>query len=168
MNASKHDIEKNQSPNTNKIVIGDILRFIDNHERLQRDKRIGNSELSSGLRLLANVLRPYKSKPIAKLAELQLEYNNKLPRRAKKLKVELPSDLSALSCEKVSQILSNEKYLKKQLVELGTRRFGIPRSKLNRLPRPRTIETIRAALNHERSLQAISEQAKRAGQQRSA
>ena len=68
----------------------------------------------------------------------------------------------------LAEILNDEKYLKSQIVELGACRFGIPRSKLNRLSRPQATASVRAALDHERSLGAIAEQAKRAGERRSA
>ena len=78
----------------------------------------------------------------------------------------LPENLAALECDEVGRVLGDEKYLKSQIVELGASRFSISRSKLTKLPKPDAIASIRAALDHERSLAAISNQAHIAGQRR--
>ena len=70
-----------------------------------------------------------------------------------------------LSLEDIESII-NSNLLKKQLVFLGTNRLGIVKSKLDRLSKIRIIETIKAAINHEHSLNIISEQAKQAGENR--
>lgn len=152
----------------NGLLIGDVIWYIALWADLQRDERIGNPEISDGLRLLADGLKPHKSRPVSELNGLQLGPKAQHPRKARKPPAELPQDLGALPCDAINEILNDEKYLKSQIVELGACRFGIPRSKLNRLPRPQAIASVRAAVDHERSLAAIAEQAKRAGERRSA
>lgn len=63
-----------------------------------------------------------------------------------------PLDPKLLSDKKVDEILKDRSFTKKQLIELGNQRFGITQSKLIRLSKEHVIESIRAALNHERSL----------------
>lgn len=166
---SDQNVNTNADPKgRNGLLIGDVMRYIARWADLQRDERIGNLEISDGLRLLADRLKPHKSRPVSELNGLQLGPKIQHPRKAKKTLAELPEDLGALPCDAVNAILNDEKYLKSQIVELGACRFGIPRSKLNRLPRPQAIASVRAALDHERSLAVIAEQAKRAGERRSA
>jgi Zn ribbon nucleic-acid-binding protein len=75
-------------------------------------------------------------------------------------------DLKFLSDKKVDEILKDSSFTKKQLIELGNQRFGITQSKLVRLSKKYVIESIRAALNHERSLGIISQEARKAGEKR--
>lgn len=166
---SDQNVNSNIEPKArNGLLIGDVMRYIIRWADFQRDERTGNPELSDGLRLLADRLRPHKSRPVSELNGLQLRPRVQHPRKARKPLAELPRDLGALPCDVINEILNDEKYLKSQIVELGACRFGIPRSKLNRLPRLQAIASVRAALDHERSLAAIAEQAKRAGERRSA
>ena len=80
--------------------------------------------------------------------------------------VRLPLDLNLLSDKRVDEILKDSSFTKKQLIELGNQRFGITQSKLIRLSKEHVIESIRAALNHERSLGVISREARKAGEKR--
>ena len=67
----------------------------------------------------------------------------------------------------VESIISNPNLLKNKLVDLGSSRFGISKSRLNGLNKSGIIEAIKAGINHERSLNIIGEQAKKAGENRS-
>lgn len=78
----------------------------------------------------------------------------------------LPLDLKLLSDKKIDEILKDSSFTKKQLIELGNQCFGITRSKLVRLNKEYVIESIRAALNHERSLGVISQEARKVGKKR--
>lgn len=150
------------------LFIGDLTKHLAHWASLQRDERTGNPALSEGLTLLAVCLKRHSSRPVSALAELQLEQRSPRVRRTQKPAIELPADLDSLEWDQVSAILDNELYLKKQLTELGERRLGIPLGSLLRMKRADAIASIRAALDHERSLAAIERQARLAGERRTA
>ena len=58
-------------------------------------------------------------------------------------------------------MLNSENYTKTQIMEIGTRRFGISESKLARASKKDALTTVAAALDHERSLEVIARQAGR-------
>ncbi len=73
-----------------------------------------------------------------------------------------------LEIDDIESIINNPKLSSRSsLISLGTKRFGISKSKLSRLSKREIIESIKAAVNHELSLSIISEQAKQAGKNRS-
>ena len=77
--------------------------------------------------------------------------------------LELPDQLDTLNWDQVVAILDDERYQKKQLIELGEKRLGIPPSRLLRLKRADAISSIRAALDNERTLAAIGRHARLTG-----
>ena len=85
----------------------------------------------------------------------------------KKIKAILPSNLESLPPQEVEKILDDENYTKEQVINLGAQRFGISSAKLTRLGKKKVLESIRAALNHEKSLEVISKEAQRGGEMRS-
>ena len=92
--------------------------------------------------------------------------SRKSKRGTKTPRAALPPDLRQLSEEQVDEILESTAYTKLQLLELGINRFGIPRSRLMTLDKDGVRESIKSALNHEKSLGAITQEAKRGGQLR--
>ena len=150
------------------LVIGDLMKHLAKWAAVERDERTGNPSLSEGLTLLAGCLRRHKSSPVSDLAEFRLQRCGERTRVPRKPKIELPTGLNSLESDQVCAILDNERYQKAQLVELGERRLGIPRSKLSRLNRADAITSLRAALDHERSLTAIERHARIAGERRTA
>ena len=150
------------------LLIGDLTKYLTRWASVQRDERMGNPALSEGLTLLAACLKRHASRPVCALAELQLQERGSRVRRMRKPAIELSADLDSLEWDQVSAILDSDPYLKKQLTELGERRLGIPRGSLSRMKRAEAIASIRAALDHERSLVAIERQARLAGERRTA
>ncbi|MDE0509513.1 MAG: hypothetical protein OXI17_12895 [Gammaproteobacteria bacterium] len=112
-------------------------------------------------------LEPHKSRPIEDLAAIRIDSTAPKVRADRKPRIELPASLNSLNWDQVEEILSNNMYLKWQFVELGAERFAISRSKLLRQNRNDVIALIRAALDHERSLDVIERQAHIAGERRS-
>lgn len=150
------------------LLIGDLVRYLSSLATLHRDQRTGNAKLSDGLRDLANALRPYSHSPIRELSDVIGEgvsrTRNRTPRA---VKATLPGNLKTLSEQDVEKILKDESHTKLQLVELGVQRFGISQSRLMRLAKNEVFESVRAALNHEKSLGVISQEARRGGEERS-
>ena len=154
---------------SNGLLIGDIARYLSGLADLQQDKLTGNPSVSDGLRCLAKALKPHRARTIEELSALMsnISSSSSSKRSLKKPQAPLAKVLVDLECDEVDRILRDGKYLKSQLIDLGTCRFGISRSKLSRLPKSEAIASIRAALDHERSLTAIGNQAQMAGQRRS-
>jgi len=167
---------KEEAPNLDKetgwdakgLLIGDIVERLSFEAKLLADPRTGNPKMGHGLRILAEALKPYLGRPVAELRGLlsAATTTNQQGPRARKPAAELPENLAALAEEEIDRILDDDKFMKKQLVELGVSRFGISRSKLNRLPRPEAVSSIRAAMNNEGTLAAIGHQAQLAGERR--
>ena len=151
------------------IGVGDLQRYLSGLADLQRDSRTGNAALAAAIRSLVDALKPYRSRPALELPELLAGLV--APRQPKpahrKPAVELPSGLTTLTESAVERVLADNRYLKSQLADLGFQRFGISRSRLCRLSKADAVEAIRAALEHQRSLDAISQQARAAGRRRS-
>lgn len=150
------------------LLIGDLASHIERWAAVVRNEKTGNSSFSKGLKLLAGCLKPHKSRPVSDLAKLQLEQCSSRRRESRKPPLELPGQLDSLNWDEIIEILDNELYQKKQLIELGQRRLGIPPSRLSRLKRTDAIASIRAAMDNERSLSAIEHHASLAGERRSA
>lgn len=148
------------------LLIGDLARHLARLAAVEQDKRTGNPSLSKGLTLLANCLRRHKSRPVTDLSGLRLEQCVPQVRKARKPRLELPDQLDTLNWDQVVAILEDEGYQKKQLIELGEKRLGIPPSRLLRLKRADAITSIRAALDNERTLAAIGRHARLAGERR--
>ena len=150
------------------IVIGDLLRYLSGLADLQCDGRTGNAALADAIRSLVGALRPYRSSSVLDLSKLLADpETRRVARRApRKPAVELPPGLATLAKSVVERVLADDRYSKSQLADMGFQRFGISRSRLCRLPKADAVEAIRSALEHERSLEAIGQQADVAGRRR--
>ena len=155
--------------NMRPLRIGDLLRYLSGLGKLNKDPRIGNAELSEALRQLVGALKPHALRPIDEIADVVSKRVSRRGRKAssEKPKVQLPSELRTLLDQKAEEILNDDRFTKSQLIELGTIRFGISRSRLMRLKKSGVNEAVRAALNHERSLDVISQEARAGGEKRS-
>ena len=154
---------------TRDIVVDDVLRCLSAVAEMQQDTRTGNVAFAHAIRIFMDALKPHRSLPVPDLIELIDGLSApKGPERAqRKPPVELPADLTTLQESAVERVLADDRYLKSQLAELGFQRFGISRSRLCRLTKMEAVEAIRGALEHERSLDAISQQAETAAKRRS-
>jgi len=150
------------------LLVGDLVRYLSSLATLNKDPRTGNADLRDGLRVLSNALRPHSNKSIRELSDVLGEGVSRTQKpTTSAAKATLPGDLRVLSEQGVDEILKNRSYTKQQLVELGVQRFGISQSRLMRLKKDEVCESVRAALNHERSLGVISQEARRGGDKRS-
>lgn len=153
------------------LLVEDIRRHLSNMASLLRHERTGNPVFSKELRALAEALKPHRTITVRDLSLLianagRERFSPKTTERRSRPRKELPKDLKSLGSDEVSLILDDHEYLKTQIVDLGEMRFGIPRGKLNRMPKESAVASIRAALDHERSLIALDRQAKIAGSRR--
>lgn len=156
------------APPRDPLSVGEVLRHLSGLANLYSDGRTGNAEMGDGVGYVVNALRPYADSPVAELESAIA--NRKRPRAAKpkprKPQAELPADLESLERDEVEKILQDDAYTKRQVAELGHRRFGISKSALERSRREDALMSIRAAMEHELSLEIIGAEAERAGKAR--
>ena len=166
-------LQKNQVPEgqENRLLVADIVRYLSGLAKLNEEGKTGNPELCKGLRMLAQVLRPYADYPALELNDIiKKKRSRAVPSKevSNRSKSMLLPELESIGQEDLERILDNEGYTKRQIVEIGVRRFGISRSKLERNSKEDTRRAVRAALEHEKSLDVISMEAMRGGRARSA
>ncbi len=150
------------------VLVNDIVRYLSALARLYAEEKTGNQELSLGLRHLVKALRPYSDSPISELsaAIAQRVDQGNVRVAHQRRQATLPVDLESLGQSEIERILKDDRYTKQQVAELGSRRFGISRSKLERLRKVDALQSVRAALEHELSLDVISEEARKGGRAR--
>ena len=154
-----------------RLLVADVVRYLIGLAKLHEDEKTGNHELSEGLRSVARALRPYSAYTAVDLTDViskNVPPTAIIPTTTNNSKPVLPRDLEYISQDELERILDDGQYTKKQLAEVGCQRFGISRSKLERLRKSEACDSIRAALDHERSLDAISREALKGGMARSA
>ena len=76
---------------------------------------------------------------------------------------ETAAALESLSQEEVAQILDDPGSTKQLVAELGFRRFGMSRPALARLSKQAARDSVRSALENEKILEVISQQARKSG-----
>lgn len=155
------------------LLVSDILSYLSGLAQLQDVGRTGNPELSEGLKILVQALRTYGHFPARELNEViqgkvvshdSIETTSKKPKPV--FPKELDDELGTIGWSEVEKILSNASSTKRQVVELGFRRFAISRSSLDRLNKQDAVATVHAALENEKSLDVISREAVRTGKAR--
>ncbi len=167
----KLNSDGNHADRKNELLVGDVVRYLDGLAKIHGGEKIGNPELSVGLQQVVRALRPYSDLPVM---ELTGALGGRKPggRNAKAVpgnaEEYVMPDVESLSQEDVAGILDSENCDKRQIVDLGALRFGISRSKLERLSKKDALDSVRSALEHEKSLDAISREAKRSGMARTA
>ena len=152
------------------VLVIDIVGYLSGLAKLHEAEKTGNMGLSTGLRHLAEALRPYADAPVSELPETLKQFGIKKSskRPSSKLKAMLPDKLESLSHGEVEGVLDNDSYTKEQIAELGVKRFGISKSKLVRLRKKDAQDSIRAALENEKALEVISREARISGRARTA
>lgn len=154
----------------NQLLVRDVVRHLSGLAKLYADKKTGNPKLSEGLRQVSDALRPYSTYPVHELVHTLKESKHLAldghKTSARKKQTPLPSNLEGLRKKDIENILSDESYTKIQIAELGFRRFGIPRATLVRLRKEDALMSVRTALENEKSLDVISQVARRSGKTR--
>ena len=135
------------------ITSADVGRYLKNLAVIHRDPLTGNVAMSDALQEIAAILIAAKAAPAVKtLDEFTAQRN---------FNFEEELDLQSLPLEKVREILSRPELTQSNLVDVGTERFGIAKSRMVRVPRDEIIKMISSAIQHEESLAIISEEAQR-------
>lgn len=157
-------------PFDDNLSVAHVVKYLSTLAKLHENLGAVSANFSTALKEIADRLRPYSQSPLSELPNVfdnNLQIGRKSSRIAKKTSFNLPENLKSLKLDDIESIINNPNLTKIQLVALGISRLGIAKSKLDRLSRVEIIESINAAINHERSLNIISDQAKRTGENRS-
>lgn len=136
-----------------RIVAADVGRYLKQLAALNRDSITGNPALSAALLEVSQVLMQGKSVPAGDVLEKHMTQSN--------FEFEEDIDFDSLTLEKAREIIARSDLRKSDLVIVGTERFGIAKSRLDRMPREEIIKTILSAIQHEESLMIISKEARR-------
>ena len=170
----RHHGKPSPSVRDNQLLVADVVQYLSGLARLHKEDKTGNLELSKGLRHVAHALRPYADCPVLELADTIKKQTSSVvdskttSNRAESVfPPELQSTLESIGQDDIARILGDENCSKRNIVELGARRFGISRSRLERLRKKDARATVRAALDHEKSLDVITVEARRGGKARS-
>ena len=155
---------------SSQVLVVDVVQYLSGLAKLHEAERTGNIGLSTALRHLADTLRPYADAPMSAVTAgvKQTTHKDSAKRSASLPKAILPDDLESLGQDEIERILDDGNYTKEQIAEMAVQRFGISRSKLVRLRKTEARESVRAALEHEKSLDVISREARSGGKIRAA
>ena len=164
------DGKKRRDSRQNQLLVGDLAEFLVDLAKIYDQNKTGNTELSRALRYVALALRPHRHWRAVDLAEVIKPDGPSLPEMRpypKHPKFTLPIDLERISQPDLEKILDDDAYTKEQIIEVGVQRYGISRSKLQRLRKDDARESVRAAMDHEKSLDVISDEALKGAKARS-
>lgn len=154
------------------VRVADVAKYLLRSADLHKDEKSGNPAFGDELRRFAKSLGPCARLSLDEFADTVKARSTGKRRLATPPKVqptvELPADLESLPLNEVEKILNNRDCIKAQLVELGVKRFGISRSELLRRGRDSVSNSIHVALENERTLNIIAQEARRVGAIRSA
>jgi hypothetical protein len=135
------------------ITSADVGRYLKNLAALNRDPLTGNVAMSDALQEIAAILIAAKATSATKtLGDFTAQ---------SKFDFEEEFDFQSLPLDKVREILARPDLTKSDLATVGTERFGIAKSRMDRVPRDEIIKMIASAMQHEESLAIISEEAQR-------
>ena len=135
------------------ITAADVGRYLKHLAALNRDPLTGNVAMSDALNEIAAILIAAKAAPATGALKTFVEQSN--------FEFEEDFDFQALPLEKVREILARSDLTKSELTTIGTERFGIAKSRMDRVSRDELIKMVQSAIQHEESLDIISEEAQR-------
>lgn len=151
--------ERNQDQDR-PLSANEVARFLKRLSSFYRDPKTGNPALSEALAELSAGLSRGRGLSLAD-AVSATDVSSKQT---------ASSDLALLkkfTLEEVKKLLSETVLTKTELIDLGAERFAIPRAGLKRVNRDQVSDAVWAAVQHEESIEIISLEAQRGGQERS-
>lgn len=149
--------------NGRSLMVSDLIIYFSKLASLNGEYRTGNRELSNGLQQLTKALKPHAGRTISDLAGQIRGLSLPGETAPSKANSTLAVSVESLSHEEVETMLNSDDCTKTQIIEIGTRRFGIPQSRLARANKKDALMSVAAALDHERSLEVIGREAARGG-----
>lgn len=142
------------------LTAADVGRYLKRLSTIHKDTQTGNRALSDALQEISAFLISSNAKTVENALiwpKQQVEMG---------FSAEPKFNVQDISLEEVSRFLDREAVTRADLANLGVKRFGIPESKINKMSKESAIKTIRAALEHEKSIEILSDEARKGGQAR--
>ena len=160
---------QNENDETSSLLVRDVSQYLLMLAKMNANPNTGNALLSEALSAITKALKPYSTCHASELPRIlnHVKSDNSYSPSSRKEKISLPKNLETLSLEHAERILKEKRYTKLQLIELGTNRFGVSRSKLAKTIRSDIVAVLGSAIEHERTLKIISKEARRDGSNRS-
>jgi hypothetical protein len=144
---------------TPRVTAVDLSRVIRRFAHIFGSGELGNLSTSEALSDLAEFLQGLGATPVSELRQSRkVDRSKKTP--------PLPANFMGLSLSDLETLLEDETISKSTLIYIGRARFGMPESRLRRLPTAEVIEAVRAAAAHEQSLAVIEKNAEVSGRAR--
>lgn len=150
---------ESQKKQPRSLTAPELGRYLKRLATIQRDQQTGNRQLSEALLEVSSFLISSNAKTVSQ-AVISLQKSEAILPDAPKI-----LDENA-SLDEISSLLARKEVTRSDLVKLGGKRFGIPESKLKSLSRDAIIKSVRSALEHEQSIEILSDEAKKGGQSR--
>lgn len=145
--------------NDDELSKTDVSRFLRQLSKFYSNPKFGNVPLANGLKTAADLLEEY--------AQEEANRQNQSSQTVAKVGPdEVRKEFDQLTLDQVRSILQRGDLNKSELMELGSNRFAISRSRMKKLNINDALEVIRSAIEHEDSLDIISKEAERGGQSR--
>lgn len=142
------------------LTAAELGRYLKRMSSIQKDAQTGNLALSEALQELGAFLTASKAKTVEEaLTVAERQAHLELP-------VEPQPLYQDIALTEITSLLEREFITRDELIILGAKRFGIPESKLKQLSRETILKTIRSALEHEESIEILSDEASKGGQKR--
>lgn len=149
------------------ILTKDLVDFLRDFSIALKNKQTGNPSMSIALSELSKALQPHSDRYLQDvLSEFKMLCASDLPKKPRASTRILDIDWTSLSLDDVENLLTGNELPKKNLIDLGHTRFGISKSKLERQSKTMTLESIRTAVENEKTLHIIGEEAARSGLRR--
>ena len=161
----KPGMAKAERTQVSQLYVRDLLLYLSD---LFGEERMHDPRMAKALKHLVMALQPYSHYSIPEFALVLGRDTGGHSGEKNAPQFELPLQEGIENDEEVDNAIQDDIYTKKELVELGARRFGISRAKLSRLSKDDALAAVRAALDNERALEVIAEQARREGTRRQA
>lgn len=155
------------SPRTEgQLSVREFAQFLNDLGKSLRKPPIGPA-LGEALVHLSGALRQHQDKELGEVLEI-LATGKTLPKKQRRQK-DKPLDgvdLQALEGNQIRELLSNERLSKQDMIEVGVKSLGIPKSRLARQNKQSVLETVISALQNEEAYHVIAKEAEKEGLRR--
>lgn len=142
-----------------RVTAVELSRVIRRFAHIFGTGELGNFSTSEALSDLAEFLHSLGATPVNELSQTRKVVRDRKPSRA-------VANFRSLSLNELAILLEDESLSKSTLINVGRSRFGMPESRLRRLPTAEVVEAVRAAAAHEQSLELIEKNAEVSGRAR--
>lgn len=145
--------------------VNDLIDLLRRLAAVYTNPRLGNPSVANALEKISRALLKFKGCDFDEIVpRFSIRVSNHSNRKASAQLSRLSNvDVVSLKLREVRNLLADGQLSKVDLVHLGTTRFGLSRSGLQRMSVVSVVEAVETAMRNEESLDVISSQAARQG-----